>query len=80
MNAIRVVIEHRDGVIEYITHVVNRSKHALTGAVRNAWRKYPAAKAVNAQFTEHDCASCQRTHAVTPLRRVYHRKPKRGAA
>lgn len=37
---------------EYTVHVVNRSKHALRGAIRAAWRKYPNASSVDAQFVE----------------------------
>lgn len=80
MAPVRVVVETREGVVEYIAHVNNRSKHCLTGALRAAWRRYPAAKAVSAQFTTHECDTCNRTHNVTQQRRVFHRVSKRGAA
>lgn len=78
MIAVRVTVETRDGVSEYIAHVNNRSKHALSGAVRNGWRRYPTAKAITAQYIKHDCAACHTEHTVPTIRRVYHRK--RGAA
>jgi hypothetical protein len=37
---------------EYYVHVVNASKHALKSAVRAAWRKYPTASSIEAQFVE----------------------------
>lgn len=80
MVPVRVVVELRDGVTEYVVHVNNRSKHALTGAVRNGWRRYSRAKAVSAQYTQHDCSACNREHAVPAQRRVFHRVSKRGAA
>lgn len=76
MHAVRIVIEARDSSIEYVTHVVNRSRHALTGAVRNGWRRYPAAKAVTAEFTTHACESCARSHNLPATRRVFKRTRK----
>jgi len=38
--------------LQYIVHVVNRSKHALRGAVRSGFRKYPNANSIEAEFTE----------------------------
>jgi hypothetical protein len=37
---------------EYVVHVVNRSRHALRGAVRAGFRKYPNACNVEAAFVE----------------------------
>ena len=74
MVPVRVVVEMPDGVVEYFVHVNNRAQHALRGAVRSGWRRYPRAKAVSAQFTQHDCATCNRVHTVPTVRRVFNRQ------
>jgi len=73
MHAVRVIVETSDATVEYVAHAVNRSKHALHGAVRNAWRRFPAAKSVAAEFTEHRCDACRCSHVVQPVRRTYRR-------
>lgn len=80
MIPVRVVVVTPDAVCESLTHVNNRSQHALNGAVRAAWRKFPAAKSISAQFTEHDCSACSRVHYVPTIRRGYKPKPKRRSA
>jgi hypothetical protein len=79
MHPVRVCVETTDASIEYLVHVRNHSRHALTGAVRSGWRRYPAARSVIAEFTEHDCATCARTHTVAPVRRVFKRTTRRAS-
>ena len=50
MNAVRVMVETPGLTAEYLVHVVNRSKHALSGALRNARRRYPNASSIEAEF------------------------------
>lgn len=76
MIAIRVRVQTHDAEVEYIAHAVNRSRHALTGATRNAWRKYPQARSVIAEYTTHDCSTCARSHNLPPVRKVYRQKRK----
>lgn len=77
MTPVRVVVETSDANVEYVAHVVNRSRYALRGALRSAWKRYPRAKAVSAEFTEHACNMCSSTHTIEPIRRVYNRVPAR---
>jgi hypothetical protein len=37
-------------VVEYIVRVNNRSRHALEGAVRGGWNRFPEAREVEATF------------------------------
>lgn len=73
MIPVRVTVETEHAVVQYLVHANNRSKHSLTGAVRAAWRRYPKARAVSAEFTHHYCDACLRSHASTPVRRAFRR-------
>ena len=73
MISVRVVVEFPDAFVEALVHANNRSKHSLLGAIRAAWRRYPNAKAISAQFTHHDCDVCRRPHPSVPVRRVLRR-------
>ncbi len=76
MHAVRVNVETPDASVEYIVHVMNRSRHALQGAVRSGWRRFPQAKSVCAEFTMHACPSCTTQSHVQPVRRTFHRIPR----
>jgi hypothetical protein len=53
MTPVRVALETRESnLVVYTVHVVNRSRHALHGAVRGAFRKYPDARRVEAEFLD----------------------------
>jgi hypothetical protein len=50
---------------EYSVHANNRSRHALSGAIRNAFRKYPNARSVEAEFADERDSRLTLTRANT---------------
>jgi len=79
MHAVRVVVETDNASVEYLVHVRNRSRHALQGARRSGWRRYPQARAVSAEFVQHAPHACSSTSIIAPVRRVFHRTSRRVA-
>lgn len=73
MHAVRVNIETPGASIEYLVHVRNRSRSALQGAVRSGWRRFPDAKSVCAEYTQHKCPACTNLSTVRPARRTFRR-------
>ena len=73
MTPVRVVVETDNATVEYVVHVVNRSRHALRGAVRSGWKRHTNAKAVSAEFTTHHCDQCAHDHHLPPVRRTFRR-------
>ena len=76
MHAVRVNIETPDASVEYLVHVRNRSCTALQGAVRSGWRRFPQAKSVCAEYTQHACPACTNQQSVGPVRRTFRRVPR----
>jgi hypothetical protein len=55
MTPVHVVVETNEAsFVHYTVHVVNRSRHALTGALRGAFRKFPDARSAEAEFAGND--------------------------
>jgi hypothetical protein len=57
MVKVKVTVETQHSVLgsawfQYVVHVVNHSQHALRGAVRAGFRKYPNAQSIEAAFVE----------------------------
>jgi hypothetical protein len=71
MTAVRITVVTREGArVEHLVHVVNGSRHALTGAVRAARRKYPHALDITAIPQESAVSFFEKSGSSPPARRI----------